>query len=100
MVSSEWARIQPTGITMSEGASQARLISDLYMGPQILKMPTQKDAAVPKKEPFEFRDFSHTLRSPGGTPPHPQEMNQAESSESKQQSVSKSTHINSQQKDI
>lgn len=54
MVSSEWARIQRTGITMSEGASRARLISDLYMVPQIPKMPTHKDAAVPKKEPFGF----------------------------------------------
>lgn len=33
MVSSEWARIQLTGITKSEEAFRARLVSDLYMVP-------------------------------------------------------------------
>lgn len=33
MVSSEWAKIQLTGITTPEGAFRARLISDLYMVP-------------------------------------------------------------------
>lgn len=33
MVSSAWARIQRAGITKSEGALRARLVSDLYMAP-------------------------------------------------------------------
>lgn len=33
MVSSEWAKIQRSGITKSEGAFRARLVSDLYMVP-------------------------------------------------------------------
>lgn len=52
MVSSEWAGIQRTGITKSEGASWVRLISDLYMAAQIPKMPTHKHAGSAKKGAF------------------------------------------------
>lgn len=61
MVSSEWARIQLTGITKSQGALRARLVSDLYMVP-----PDSSDAETEKtlqcqKRSLSSLETSHTL---------------------------------------